>query len=290
MSKVTNVSSKQQLSMNALNLKKRATELNENLESIKSILTTVKNYDGIDLEGAALILSNSATNVSEAMNSVSLNISNYIADLIEYDVYDLAIDDEMNGNSTVGGNGISSVVGGTTSGNNKNTSLSNNSTDNGNNQNTSSVNNSTDNGNNQNTSSSNNNMNNSNNQNTSSVNNSTDNSNNKNTSSSNNSTGGNYNSSIDDVVNDSDSSNDSVVDDSIYVDENNTNVDYNTNSDVSTDSSSTVIDNTSNNDSIIPEILTGLGVAAGAGAAIYGGTKVVKKMKENQGIDDEDEE
>ena len=82
-----------------------------------------------------------------------------------------------------------------------------------------------------------------------------------------------------DIIDDNFSDDWYVSDESGYIGQTNNNI----SSGVSTDT------NSSNNGSAIPGILGGLGAAAVVGLGAVGGAKVIKNMKENQEIDDDDE-
>ena len=99
---VTKISSKSELVALASKLNTQLVQLGSEIDAIKKVLSSVTDYDGINLSSGANILSNNLTAVYEGLKIVSLNIKNYAEDLAKFDVYDLNIDEEMTGNPSQG--------------------------------------------------------------------------------------------------------------------------------------------------------------------------------------------
>lgn len=285
---VINVSSKSELSSLSNQLSKHTTQLKGEIDGLKSVLSSVSNYDGIDVVGAGSILSSNLTNVLTDMETISQNIMNYVEGLVNFDVYDLDSDsllnedvkddntldlpniplgnDVTNGKDTTsskpqnfyGTTGTGGTVGGTTS---QPTTTQKNETSNDDVVN-SIVNNGI-----------------TNNQVSHSVEN-----------------GSNSVVDIplvDDTVSDGQVSDNDVLNSDILLDDSVSDDVFISNESgyigqMNNNVSST--DNNNNNSSIIPGILTGLGAAAVVGAGVVGGVKTVKRMKENQEVDEEEDD
>lgn len=315
---VTSISSKSELSSLATKLTSQSTQLKSVSDSLKSLLNGIPNYEDINVSGAGNILASNIVNISVDMDMISRAIKGYITDLEAFDVYDLNVEAELagnkGGNATVNNNMYFSSPSASTApsyGGSANVSPIVN---NGNVSDSDSsiverpV-----------TNSNPNNMNNSvveekpivNNK-PSDLNNSTINTENNNAGTSNvekpsnnisnnigNISGVTSDNSVDTSM-DQISNNDSIivdntvsgdVSDNVFSDD----VYVNDDSGYIGQTNNTVSNNVSNNSddggSIVPGILGGLGAAAVVGLGAVGGAKVIKNMKENQEInDDEDEE
>ena len=99
---VTNISSKSELSSLATKLTSQSTQLKSVSDGLKSLLSGIPNYEDINVSGAGSILASNIVNIASDMDGISRAIQGYIADLEAFDVYDLNVEAELAGNK--GGN------------------------------------------------------------------------------------------------------------------------------------------------------------------------------------------
>ena len=84
----TQIKSKSELASMAANLDEIKNTLKEDSENLKSNLSNMENYDGIDVVGPGKILANNIDNVMSDLDTVSTNIKNYASAIIGFDIDD----------------------------------------------------------------------------------------------------------------------------------------------------------------------------------------------------------
>ncbi len=84
----TEIKSKTELASLASNLDDLTTDLKSDSEDLKSNLSNVENYDGIDVVGPGKILASNIENAVSDLDTVSTNIKNYASAVIGFDVDD----------------------------------------------------------------------------------------------------------------------------------------------------------------------------------------------------------
>lgn len=94
---VTNISSKSELGSMASKLSSQAIELKSIGEDLRSFLSSIPNYKDINVSGPASILGSNAVNIATDIDAVSRGIKGYITDLEAFDVYDFDVDAALNG-------------------------------------------------------------------------------------------------------------------------------------------------------------------------------------------------
>lgn len=99
---VTSISSKSELSSLATKLTSQSTQLKSVSDSLKSLLNGIPNYEDINVSGAGNILASNIVNISADMDMISRAIKGYITEIESFDVYDLNVEAELAGNK--GGN------------------------------------------------------------------------------------------------------------------------------------------------------------------------------------------
>lgn len=97
MGSIQSITSKSDLMSKAIELQTLANDLNERVNSLQGTLGSVKNYDNIiNISDTANFLANNFNNISDSINMTVFNIKNYISDVVEFDKFDLKIDDKLN--------------------------------------------------------------------------------------------------------------------------------------------------------------------------------------------------
>lgn len=99
---VTSISSKSELSSLATKLTSQSTQLKSVSDSLKSLLNGIPNYEDINVSGVGNILASNIVNISADMDMISRAIKGYITEIEAFDVYDLNVEAELAGNK--GGN------------------------------------------------------------------------------------------------------------------------------------------------------------------------------------------
>ncbi len=89
----TEIKSKSELASLATKLNTEASELVETANDLKSSLSGITNYDGIDVASAATILSNNLANASKDIETVVTNIKNYVTQITGFDIDDFGVTD-----------------------------------------------------------------------------------------------------------------------------------------------------------------------------------------------------
>lgn len=96
MTKVTNIQNKNELLNLTTKLSDELVTIQGEINSIKTKLGSVSNYDGLNFEGAASVISSNLTNVLTAMETLSGNVTSYVTSLNEFDQYEEPmVDDEL---------------------------------------------------------------------------------------------------------------------------------------------------------------------------------------------------
>ena len=94
----TDIKSKTELASLASDLGTMTTELKSDGDSLKSKISSVENYDGIDVVGAGRTLVNNIDNSLTDLDTVSTNIKNYASQVIGFDVDDFNSSDSASDN------------------------------------------------------------------------------------------------------------------------------------------------------------------------------------------------
>lgn len=94
----TEITSKSELTALATKLDSKSKEVVEAMNSLCTTLKSVSSYDGIDVSSAANTLSGNLTNLSTDFTNLSLNISNYVGLIEEFDSDDFDIGDTSSTN------------------------------------------------------------------------------------------------------------------------------------------------------------------------------------------------
>ena len=102
----TKISSKSELSSLASRLTSQSTQLKSVAGELKSVLSGIPNYEDINVSGAGSILASNVASIATDMDTVSLSIKNYIADIEEFDKYNFDLDAALNGDFGVLGPSI----------------------------------------------------------------------------------------------------------------------------------------------------------------------------------------
>jgi len=93
----TKISSKSELSSLASRLMSQSAQLKSVAGELKSVLSGISNYEDINVSGAGSILASNVANIATDMDTISLSIKNYIADIEEFDKYDFDVEAALNG-------------------------------------------------------------------------------------------------------------------------------------------------------------------------------------------------
>lgn len=102
MSGITSIKSKSGLISLASQLNSSSVELNGEIQGLIDSLSSVSNYEDIDVESAAKALMTSLTNISNVFAVIAANVNGYVNEIVEFDKYDLDIDNSLSVNDSVG--------------------------------------------------------------------------------------------------------------------------------------------------------------------------------------------
>lgn len=103
MGQVVKIESKELLNSMSNKFGEYVTQLTGEIDSLKTTLSSVENYEDINLTGAATVIISNLSNIVTDMGMISRNIQSYVNGIIENDVYDLDVDSELvNNNGLVG--------------------------------------------------------------------------------------------------------------------------------------------------------------------------------------------
>ena len=78
----TEITSKEELASLTAKLDGKSLDVTEVISDLKSSLSGISNYDGIDVSGAAKTLSSNLSNISTDLENVVTNIKNYVSQLV----------------------------------------------------------------------------------------------------------------------------------------------------------------------------------------------------------------
>ena len=84
----TEITSKSELASLTADLNTKSTDLVDSITDLKSDLSDISNYDGIDVSGAASKLISNFSNVSTDYENVMTNIKNYVTQITGFDIDD----------------------------------------------------------------------------------------------------------------------------------------------------------------------------------------------------------
>ena len=84
----TEIDSKTELASLVSSLEKKSFSFGSMVNNLNETLKGIRNYDGIDVESGANIISQNISNVKKDFNAVVTNIKNYVSELIDFDVDD----------------------------------------------------------------------------------------------------------------------------------------------------------------------------------------------------------
>lgn len=84
----TKITSKSEFATLTATLKTKLPDLKSDSDKVKTALSSVTNYDGIDVSGAAKKISSNIDNIYKDFETTTLNINNYATDILGFDVND----------------------------------------------------------------------------------------------------------------------------------------------------------------------------------------------------------
>lgn len=90
----TEIKSKSELASLTAKLNSKSTELVGSTDDLKSALSGISNYDGIDISSAANTLSSNLSNVSKDLETVVTNIKNYVTQITGFDIDDFNVSED----------------------------------------------------------------------------------------------------------------------------------------------------------------------------------------------------
>ena len=90
----TEIKSKSELASLTAKLNSESVDLVGTTDDLKSSLSGISNYDGIDVASAASTLSNNLANVSKDLETVVTNIKNYVTQITGFDIDDFNVTSE----------------------------------------------------------------------------------------------------------------------------------------------------------------------------------------------------
>ena len=95
---VVEVASKEELQIMSSKLKNASEQLTSEASVIIGNLSEIEDYDGINISSAAQAIENNLRSISSGIETLSSKLTNYVADIKEFDTYDLKSDDEEENN------------------------------------------------------------------------------------------------------------------------------------------------------------------------------------------------
>ena len=97
----TEITSKEELASLTAKLDDKSLDVTDVISDLKSSLSGVSNYDGIDVSGAATTLSNNLNNISKDLENVVTNIKNYVSQVTGFDIDDFNTSGDSSSSSSV---------------------------------------------------------------------------------------------------------------------------------------------------------------------------------------------
>lgn len=97
----TEITSKEELASLTAKLDGKSLDVTEVISDLKSSLSGISNYDGIDVSSAANTLSNNLSNISKDLENVVTNIKNYVSQVTGFDIDDFNVSSDSSSSSSV---------------------------------------------------------------------------------------------------------------------------------------------------------------------------------------------